>query len=59
MEVPFWIILVVIGIIASGFMTVKASREERKEELEYIEKEGEVFLERMAKEKEKKRQYSS
>lgn len=40
-------------------MTVKASREEQKEELEYIEKEGEVFLDRIAKEKEKKRQYSS
>lgn len=59
MDVPFWIILIVIGIIASGVMTVRAVREERKEEEGYIEKEGEIFLDRMDKEKERKHQVSS
>ncbi|WP_243356165.1 sporulation YhaL family protein [Bacillus litorisediminis] len=58
MDVPFWVILIVIGIIVSGIMTVKAGKDERKEEEEFIEKEGEIFLERMEKEKERKRQGS-
>ena len=40
-------------------MTVKAGKDERKEEEEFIEKEGEIFLERIEKEKERKRQVSS
>ncbi|MET3696368.1 sporulation protein YhaL [Bacillus oleivorans] len=59
MDVPFWVILIVIGIIVSGIMTVKAGKDEQKEEEAFIEKEGEIFLERMEKEKERKQQVSS
>ncbi|KHD84585.1 sporulation YhaL family protein [Heyndrickxia ginsengihumi] len=54
MDFPIWVYFVIAGIIISAFMAVKTSREEREEELEWIEKEGEVFIERMNKEKERK-----
>ncbi|MEG6575085.1 MAG: SigE-dependent sporulation protein [Caldibacillus debilis] len=50
----WWVYIVVLGIMFSGFMTVWISRKEREEELRQIEKEGEVYIRRMEKEKEKK-----
>lgn len=54
MDVPFWIYLIVIGIVVSAYMAVKAGREEREFEQKQIEKEGEIYIERIEKEKEKK-----
>ncbi|MDQ0214750.1 hypothetical protein J2S13_001147 [Oikeobacillus pervagus] len=51
---PIWMYFVVAGIFISAFMAVKASREERQEEMKFIEKEGEVFIKRMEEEKQKK-----
>lgn len=56
MSLPIWIYMVVLGIIFSAFMTIKTSKAERAEEQEWIEKEGEVFLERIAKAKAQKEQ---
>lgn len=52
--VPTWVIFVAIGIIISGFMAVRAGKQERKLENEMIEKEGEVYIKRMEMEKERK-----
>ncbi|AEH52820.1 MULTISPECIES: sporulation YhaL family protein [Heyndrickxia] len=52
MDFPIWIYFVVAGIVICAFMAVKTAREEHEQEQEWIEKEGEVFIERMHKEKE-------
>ncbi|WP_019153360.1 sporulation YhaL family protein [Robertmurraya massiliosenegalensis] len=54
MDVPIWILLIVGGIMISAFMAVKTGKEEREKENELIEKEGEVYMERLEKEKEEK-----
>ncbi|MBE3570675.1 MAG: sporulation YhaL family protein [Bacillales bacterium] len=54
MTAPFWMYFVVAGIFFSAFMVIKTAREDRKADLEWIEKEGEVFIKRMQEEKRKK-----
>jgi hypothetical protein len=51
-DIPIWVYLVVSGIFVSAIMAVKASREERLQENEMIEKEGELYMKRLEKEKE-------
>lgn len=52
MDIPVWVYMVVAGIVFSAIMALKTGREERKEEIESIEKEGEVFMKRLEQEKE-------
>lgn len=56
--VPFWVYIILGGIIISAYMVIKTSREERKLEMEEAEREGQVYLERMKKERERKQQTS-
>ncbi len=57
MSLPIWMYFVVVGIFVSAFMTVKAAKEEKEMEDEWIEKEGNIYIERMEQEKEKKKQF--
>ncbi|MDP4104269.1 MAG: sporulation YhaL family protein [Bacillota bacterium] len=50
--IPIWVYAVVAGIIISAVMAIKTGREERVLELENIEKEGEVYMQRLEEEKE-------
>lgn len=52
MSIPMWVIAVVAGIVVSAFMAVKTGKEERDEEMESIEREGEIYMNRLEKEKE-------
>ena len=52
MTIPFWIYLVAGGALISAFMAIKTGKDERKIEMESIEKEGEVYMERLVKERE-------
>jgi hypothetical protein len=54
MTVPVWIFAVAAGIIISAFMAIKSGREDRQQEMEIIEREGEVYMERLEKEKERR-----
>ncbi|OIK12373.1 SigE-dependent sporulation protein [Bacillus sp. MUM 116] len=54
MSIPLWVFAVVAGIVISAIMAIKTGREERQLEMESIEKEGEIYLERLEKEKEKR-----
>lgn len=54
MDIPVWVYFIVSGIIISALMAVKTGKEERIEEVENIEKEGEVYIKRMEEEKEKR-----
>ncbi|RLQ97302.1 sporulation YhaL family protein [Falsibacillus albus] len=56
MELPIWIYFVAAGILFSAFMSVKSAKEDREEEQEWLEKEGEIYIERMEKEREMRKQ---
>ncbi|PKG25444.1 sporulation YhaL family protein [Niallia nealsonii] len=55
MDIPMWILFVFGGIVISAFMAVKTGREDRKMENEIIEREGEVYMQRLEKEKEQRK----
>ena len=52
---PIWVYFVIVGVFISAIMAIKTAKEDRVLETEWIEKEGEVYLERMEKEKERRR----
>ncbi len=54
-DIPFWIYFVVAGIILSAYMVIRTGREERQMEEEIIEREGEIYMERLEKEREDKK----
>jgi hypothetical protein len=54
MAIPFWVFVVVVGIVVSALMAMKTGREERKLELENIEREGEIYITRLEREKEER-----
>ncbi|MFD1707322.1 sporulation YhaL family protein [Siminovitchia sediminis] len=55
MSLPIWLYFVIAGIFVSAFMAIKSAREDHQFEKEWIEKEGEVYIERMEEEKERRR----
>lgn len=54
MTIPIWVYAVVVGIVVSALMAIKTGREERLLEMENIEKEGEIYITRLEREKEKR-----
>ncbi|WAA13008.1 sporulation YhaL family protein [Fervidibacillus halotolerans] len=59
MDFPFWLWLVIVGIFFSAYMTIRTNKEEREMERKLAEKEGEVYLERIKKERERRKKLSS
>jgi len=55
-SLPIWMYAVVIGIFISGFMVIFTSRQEKEIDQEFIEKEGEIYLQRMKEERERREQ---
>ncbi len=53
-ETPLWVLVLIGFIIFSGYMSFRAMRAEAKLEQEYIEKEGQVYMERIEKAREMK-----
>ncbi|WP_088102688.1 sporulation YhaL family protein [Halalkalibacter urbisdiaboli] len=51
---PWWVYFVLAGIVLSGYLSMKYAREERKMEEEWIEQEGNVYMERLVAEREKR-----
>ncbi|WP_062352256.1 sporulation YhaL family protein [Bacillus kwashiorkori] len=56
---PFWIYLIVAGILFSAYMTIRTSKEEKELEMMEAEQEGNIILERMKEEREKRKEVSS
>jgi hypothetical protein len=56
LAIPIWVFAVVFGIVVSALMAIKTGREERLLELESIEKEGEIYIHRLEREKEMREQ---
>ncbi|EEL51859.1 MULTISPECIES: sporulation YhaL family protein [Bacillus cereus group] len=55
---PWWIYLIIIGIVVSGYMVLYTSKKEQDMDNEFIEKEGEVYMKRLEKERERRNQES-
>jgi hypothetical protein len=53
---PWWIYLCIIGILVSGYMAFKSSREDKKIDDTFIEQEGQVYLDRIEQERQKKKE---
>lgn len=52
MTIPIWVFAVLIGIMISAYMAIRTGKEERQLEMEIIEREGEVYMNRLEIEKE-------
>ena len=52
--VPIWVYFVLVGIVVSAIMVIKTGNEEKKIDNKYIEKEGNIYIERMYEEKKKR-----
>ncbi|SFA80020.1 MULTISPECIES: sporulation YhaL family protein [unclassified Bacillus (in: firmicutes)] len=59
MTIPIWVFAVVFGIVISAIMAIKTGREENKLEMESIEREGEIYIVRLEREKERRRENKS
>jgi Na+/glutamate symporter len=59
MTIPIWVYAIVFGIIVSAVMAIRTGREESKLEMESIEREGEIYIGRLEKEKEKREEQRS
>jgi len=46
-DIPLWAIALVLLIIFSGYMALRAIREDYMQEQEYIEREGKVYMDRI------------
>ncbi|MCJ8005897.1 sporulation YhaL family protein [Lederbergia wuyishanensis] len=54
LSLPIWVYLVILGIFSSAFMALKTAKEDKEIETEWIEKEGQVYIDRMEQEKERR-----
>ncbi|WAA08719.1 sporulation YhaL family protein [Fervidibacillus albus] len=59
MGLPLWLWFVIAGIFFSAYMTIRTNKEERELERKMAEQEGEVYINRMKKEREKRKGLSS
>lgn len=58
-NIPWWIYLVVMFIIFSGYMSYRAMRAEKILEQQFIEREGQIYMERIRQERMRKQQANS
>lgn len=56
---PWWVFMMILLIFLSGYMAFRAMRAEKKLDQHYIEHEGNIYIERMEEERQKKRQKSN
>ena len=56
MDIPFWVYFVVMGIILSAYMVVRTGKEEKLIEEEMIEREGDIYMQRLEQEREGKKE---
>jgi len=54
--IPLWVFAVILFIFFSGVMALRAMRADRKMEQQFIEREGNLYIERMEAERETRMQ---
>lgn len=52
--IPIWVFFCIVFIFVSGYMAIRAMRAEHQVEQHFIEKEGQIYLKRMEKERERR-----
>ncbi|MBN6205090.1 sporulation YhaL family protein [Ralstonia pickettii] len=52
--VPLWVFVIIILIFFSGYMAFRAIQADRKLDQQYIEQEGQIYIDRMSEEKKEK-----
>jgi hypothetical protein len=52
--VPLWVFIVILLIFFSGYMAFRTMQAERKVDEQFIEKEGQIYIDRMEEEKQRK-----
>lgn len=52
--VPLWVFIVILLIFFSGYMAFRAIYAEKKLDQQFIEQEGQIYIDRMSKEKKEK-----
>ncbi|MEI3612872.1 sporulation YhaL family protein [Pseudogracilibacillus sp. SO30301A] len=55
-DIPWWVFLMILFICFSGYMALRAMRAERKLEQQFIEREGQIYMERLEKERARRQQ---
>ncbi|HHW39291.1 MAG TPA: SigE-dependent sporulation protein [Bacillales bacterium] len=53
---PWWIYLVLAGIVFCAYMMIKTAKEDQEVDMEYIEKEGEIYIQRMEEERARRKE---
>lgn len=53
-SVPWWVYLLVAGILFSGYQAFSISKEDKEVDDEWLEKQGNVYMKRMKAEKERR-----
>lgn len=53
---PWWIYLVLAGIIFSAYMMIKSAKDDQEVDMEFIEKEGEIYIQRMEEERARRKE---
>ena len=56
MQEPWWVYAVILGILVSGYLSIKYLLEDKRQEQAWIEQEGHVYMERLEEAKIKKEQ---
>lgn len=57
-NIPWWVFVMILFICFSGYMAYRAMRAERRLEQQFIEREGEIYMERIRQERERRQQSS-
>ncbi|WP_405103314.1 sporulation YhaL family protein [Oceanobacillus sp. FSL H7-0719] len=52
--IPLWVFIIILLILFSGYMAFRAIQADRKLDQQYIEQEGQIYIDRMSKEKQEK-----
>ncbi|WP_181349243.1 sporulation YhaL family protein [Thalassobacillus sp. CUG 92003] len=50
-DIPVWVLFCILFIFFSGYMAFRALRAEHRLEQQFIEREGQIYMSRMEKEK--------
>ena len=58
MDVPFWVWLVVAGIIFRSDITIYKTRKKKEKEMKEIKQEEQIYIKRMEEEKKRRQQLS-
>lgn len=54
LSVPWFVYVALFGVLFSAYMVIRTSKEEKKVDDSFIEQEGNVYIERMNSEREKR-----